>query len=218
MENRWIILTVVLFGLVFSMCGDDDSGNDGTDTGTETDTGSDTSDSTLYDIARVSTMYGDIYFWMYEETPLHKAMFIDLAEKEYYDQWTFNRVIANFVNQGGCPDEPEYFEDSPYLIEPEFVDGITHIHGAVGMGRDDNPEMLSNGCQFYVVNANGGLAFLNNAYTVFGIVIGGLDVVDTIELVKTDADDAPVDSIDLTVTIEQRTAAELLDEFGYEVE
>ena len=110
------------------------------------------------------------------------------------------------------------FEDSPYLIEPEFVKGITHVYGAVGMGRDNNPDMLSNGCQFYIVNAEKGLHFLDNAYTVFGIVIGGLDVVETIEHVKTDSEDQPVKDIDLTVTIELKTEEELKKEFGWQVD
>jgi hypothetical protein len=43
-------------------------------------------------------------------------------------------VIENFVIRGGCPDTPEGFVNSPYLLKPEFNDKIKHIYGAVGAG------------------------------------------------------------------------------------
>ena len=111
---------------------------------------------------------GEMLFWLYDETPKHKASFIKLAEENYWDSLTFNRVINNFVIQGGCPDTPEGFSDSPYLIEPEFSDSIKHIYGAVGAGRDDNPEKLSAGCQFYIVLNKKGLPRLDGNYMIFG--------------------------------------------------
>ena len=96
-----------------------------------------------YTVGQIKTEMGEILFWLYEETPIHKESFIKLANEGYWDSLTFNRVINDFVAQGGCPDTPAGFGASPYLLDPEFVPEIRHIYGAVGAGRDDNPFKLS---------------------------------------------------------------------------
>lgn len=178
---------------------------------------SDKSNTANYPIAKVDTRLGAMYFWLYDETPMHKAKFIELAEDDYYNDFSFNRVVRNFVIQGGCPDEPSYFEDSPYLLDPEFVDGISHVYGALGMGRDDNPEKQSNACQFYIVNKEEGLANLDNNYMIFGIIISGTDVLEAIESEKTDFNDTPETLIPLQVSIEYYTASQLKETFSFEI-
>lgn len=64
-----------------------------------------------YPIGQIKTNMGEVLFWLYDETPNHKASFIKLANQNYWDTLTFNRVIKNFVAQGGCPDTPEGFAD-----------------------------------------------------------------------------------------------------------
>ncbi|HEV7381082.1 MAG TPA: peptidylprolyl isomerase, partial [Dyadobacter sp.] len=81
---------------------------------------------TTYDVGQIKTPMGEILFWLYDETPNHKASFIKLANEKYWDTYTFNRVINNFVAQGGCPDTPEGFSQSPYLLKPEFNSKIRH--------------------------------------------------------------------------------------------
>jgi peptidyl-prolyl cis-trans isomerase B (cyclophilin B) len=167
-----------------------------------------------YPVGQIKTPQGEILFWLYDETPNHKASFMKLAQKGYWDTFTFNRVIKNFVAQGGCPDTPEGFANSPYLLKPEFVPTLKHVYGAVGAGRDDNPEMLSAGCQFYIVQNKNGLARLDNKYTVYGQVFKGMDVVDAIVSVKTDTTDTPLTPIPLDVNVIELTAAQL-KELGY---
>jgi peptidyl-prolyl cis-trans isomerase B (cyclophilin B) len=162
-----------------------------------------------YAIGQIKTNMGEILFWLYDETPNHKASFIKLANQNYWDTLTFNRVINNFVAQGGCPDTPEGFSDSPYLLKPEFNKNIRHIYGAVGAGRDNNPDMLSAGCQFYIVQNKKGLARLDDKYTVFGQVFKGMDVVDAIVAVKTDTTDTPLKPITLKVRVVQMNVKEL---------
>ncbi len=144
-----------------------------------------------YQIAQIKTPQGEILFWLYDETPRHKESFIKLANAGYWDSLTFNRVIPDFVAQGGCPDTPEGFSDSPYLLAPEFVDTLRHVYGAVGGGRDNNPGMLTAGCQFYIVQNKEGLARLDNKFTVYGQVFQGMDVVDAIVAVPRDSTDTP---------------------------
>jgi len=168
----------------------------------------------MYPIGQIKTAQGEMLFWMYDETPKHKASFIKLAEAHYWDSLTFNRVIENFVIQGGCPDTPAGFSDSPYLLKPEFNDSIKHIYGAVGAGRDDNAEKLSAGCQFYIVQNKEGLPRLDGNYMIFGQIFKGFDVLDEIASVKTDSLDAPLEPIKLDINVIELTQKEL-EELGY---
>ena len=168
-----------------------------------------------YQVAQIITSKGEMLFWLSDKTPLHKASFIKLANANYWDSLTFNRVIKNFVIQGGCPDTPKGFGDSPYLLRPEFNDRLKHIYGAVGAGRDDNPEKLSAGCQFYIVNNKYGIPRLDGDYTIFGQVFKGFDVLDAISSVETDSLDTPLTNLNLAVTIISLTEKEL-KEYGYD--
>lgn len=160
-------------------------------------------------IGLIETPQGSIYIRLFDETPKHRDSFIQLAKAGYWDSLTFNRVIPNFVAQGGCPDTDEGFNDPEYLLEPEFVRGITHVYGAVGAGRDNNPNKLSARCQFYIVQNKNGLHRLDGDYTVFGQVIKGMDIVDKIVFEKRDEDDEPHNPITLKVKIIQLSKSEI---------
>jgi peptidyl-prolyl cis-trans isomerase B (cyclophilin B) len=162
-----------------------------------------------YPVAQIKTDLGEILFYFHEGTPRHKENFIKLANAGYWDSLTFNRVIKNFVVQGGCPDTPEGFADSPYLLQPEFVDSLKHVYGAVGCGRDNNPDKISAGCQFYIVQKKEGLARLDGDYVIFGQVFKGMDIVDKIVSVPTDSTNAPIKPIKLDVNIIQMTKSEM---------
>ena len=169
-----------------------------------------------YPIGQIKVDSGEVLFWLYDETPVHKASFIKLANEGYWDTLTFNRVINNFVAQGGCPDTPAGFADSPYLLKPEFVPAIRHVYGAVGAGRDNNPEKLSAGCQFYIVQNKKGLPRLDDNYTVFGQVFKGMELIDAIVAVKKDSTNTPLTPIKLDVNVLNLTAKEL-QKLGYVV-
>ena len=162
-----------------------------------------------YEVAQVKTNLGEILFWFHEGTPRHKESFIKLANAGYWDTLTFNRVIKNFVIQGGCPDTPAGFANSPYLLQPEFVDSLKHVYGAVGGGRDDNPDKLTAGCQFYIVQNKEGLPGLDGDYMIFGQVFKGMDIVDWIASVPADSTDTPLTPVTLDVNIIQMTTTEL---------
>lgn len=160
-------------------------------------------------IGKINTPLGNIYIQLDDRTPNHKESFIELADNGYWDSLTFNRVIPNFVAQGGCPDTPEGFKDPEYLLEPEFHPELTHVYGAVGAGRDDNPGKLSARCQFYIVQNKDGLHRLDNNYTVFGHVIKGMDIIDQIVSVKRDDTDEPLNPITLDISVEYLSPAEI---------
>lgn len=151
-------------------------------------------------VGRILTPYGEVFISLDDRAPNHKASFIELAEGGYWDSLTFNRVIPNFVAQGGCPDTEEGFNDPEYLLAPEFHPDLTHVYGAVGAGRDGNAEKLSARCQFYIVQNPDGLHRLDGDYTVFGHVVKGMEVIEQIVRVKRDEKKEPL--IPLTLGIE----------------
>jgi peptidyl-prolyl cis-trans isomerase B (cyclophilin B) len=162
-----------------------------------------------YQVGRIETRLGEILFVLDDQTPHHKASFVKLAGEHYWDTLTFNRVIKNFVAQGGCPDTPEGFSKSPYLLAPEFRPELRHVYGAVGAGRDDNPKQLSAGCQFYIVANKAGLPRLDDHYTVFGQVFKGMDVVEAIVSQPKDSTNKPDTAIPLHIDVVTMTSAEL---------
>lgn len=157
------------------------------------------SSSVTYEVGQIQTPMGELLVWLYDDTPKHKQAFIELAESGYWDTYTFNRVIDEFVAQAGCPDVPEGFAYSVHLIEPEFEAGHKHVYGAFGAGRDDNPGKLAAACQFYVVQNKEGLARLDGNYMIYGHVFKGMDVVDA--MVKVDTDDSDMPLLDIPVAV-----------------
>lgn len=172
------------------------------------------SKESTYPVGQIITPLGEMLFWLYDETPLHKASFIKLASRNYWDTLTFNRVVEGFVIQGGCPDTPEGFKDSPYLIQPEFRDHIKHEYGSLGAGRDENPEKLSAGCQLYIVQNKEGIPRLDGDYMIFGKMIKGFPVLDAIASVPTDETDMPLTSVNMDVNVIYMTARQL-EFYGY---
>ncbi len=181
-----------------------------------------------FDIVKIETGFGDIFIWLFDETPEHKKNFIKLARESFYTGTTFHRVINNFVIQGGDPntkndlDPNNDGEGGPgYTIPAEFSPDLLHVYGAVGAARESdaiNPERRSSGSQFYIVQNKYGAKHLDGKYTVFGKVIKGMDVVDEIAKQKTGDKDRPLMNITMkSVTIENYTAKEILEKFNFVV-
>jgi len=160
-------------------------------------------------VGYIHTPVGELWIELDERTPNHKKSFIELAEAGYWDSLTFNRVIPNFVAQGGCPDTPAGFTDPEYLLAPEFHPELKHVHGALGAGRDDNPGKLSARCQFYIVQNPAGIPRLDGGYTVFGRIIKGMDIIDRIVNVPRDKQDQPLSPITLRVEIKYLSKSEI---------
>jgi peptidyl-prolyl cis-trans isomerase B (cyclophilin B) len=164
---------------------------------------------TTYQVGRIRTDLGEILFVLHDQTPRHKESFLRLAAEHYWDTLTFNRVIKNFVAQGGCPDTPQGFGGFPDLLAPEFNDSLKHVYGAVGAGRDDNPQALDPGCQFYIVANRQGIPRLDGHYTVYGQVFKGMEVVEAIVSVPKDSTDNPLRPIGLHIDAITMTAEEI---------
>jgi peptidyl-prolyl cis-trans isomerase B (cyclophilin B) len=138
--------------------------------------------------ATMSTSEGGIVIELFEEeAPKTVSNFRELSQKGFYDGLTFHRIIPKFMIQGGCPlgtgtGDPGYkFEDE--INEHKIVRGALAMANA---GPD------TNGSQFFIVTIDAA-PWLDGKHTVFGRVTEGLDVVDRLEALPTDARDRPVE-------------------------
>lgn len=152
---------------------------------------------------------GELLVYLFEDTPKHRAAFIELAQEGYWNDYTFNRVIDNFVAQGGCPDTPEGFAYSVHLLEPEFEPEHKHVYGAFGAGRDNNPGKLSAACQFYIVQNRNGLSRLDGNYQIYGHVFKGMELIDELVKAPTDSLDQSLKDVPLQVSIVEMTLSEI---------
>lgn len=156
----------------------------------------------------ISTEFGDIKGYLYNETPKHRDNFVKLAKSGFYDGTLFHRVILGFMIQGGDPNskkakagEPLGAGDLGYTVPAEFNSKLTHVRGALAAARTENPTKASSASQFYIVEPEKGAHFLDNNYTVYGQVIEGFDVVTKIASVPKDQRDRPQKDIKMTVKI-----------------
>ncbi len=179
----------------------------------------------------ISTRMGDIKIKLYKETPLHRANFVRLAKKKYFDGTVFHRVINDFIIQGGGFDEPRA-SVGKYTVPSEIKPAFLHKRGAIAMAREykDNPQKRSAFHDFYIVQTKkmtlpelqatakehkikltslqtktyttlGGAPHLDGEHTVFGEVIEGMDVVDKIAKVKTDKGGWPIEDIEIRIKL-----------------
>jgi len=112
-------------------------------------------------LVTIKTDNGEMKAILFDKTPQHKANFIKLAQKGFYNGTLFHRVIEDFMIQGGDPDSKEAGAGDPlgqgnigYTIPPEFQPDLHHVQGAIAaarLGDQVNPEKASNGSQFYIV-------------------------------------------------------------------
>ena len=229
------------------------------------------------------TDYGNMTIELYNETPLHRDNFINLAKNGAFDSLLFHRVIKDFMIQGGDPDSKKAKPgdtlgegDAPYVIDAEFNQNLFHKKGVLAAARDNNPSKASSAMQFYIVQGKiyndsllnksqertnkwmaqdyfkndpnkkpildsiqksiddenwerytmfsdsilklarseenfelynipetqreiyksiGGVPHLDQNYTVFGEVIKGIEVLDSIAIIKTDSLDRPIKDV-----------------------
>lgn len=150
---------------------------------------------------RITTDFGDIDILLFNETKFHRANFIYLTKRKYYNDTQFYRVIDNFIIQGGSSDDRKTGVKRKnigrYLLPRDTDRGFKHDRGTISMPSSDmeNPHKLASPYEFFIVQQRGGAHFLNGDYTVFGKVIKGMDVVDKIAAVETDEADWPLKNI-----------------------
>ena len=122
-----------------------------------------------------------------EDAPQTVANFKKLAGDGFYDGVSFHRVIRDFMIQGGDPTGTGTGGPG-YTFEDEINDHKV-VRGALAMA---NAGPNTNGSQFFIVTTQEA-PWLDGKHTVFGRVVDGMDVVESIEGSETDARDKPVD-------------------------
>ena len=191
-------------------------------------------------IVVIKTNYGTIKAKLYNDTPLHRDNFVKLVNQGWYNGSPFHRVIKDFMIQGGGKangmQDPGYTVPAEIRSNHFHKRGALC---AARQGDQVNPKKASSGSQFYIVQGKvlddkmldfyeerlgtvfgarqrqayktvGGTPHLDGEYTVFGEVIEGLDVVETISKVQTGIDpttrqpDYPVEPVTMTITIEKK--------------
>ena len=172
-------------------------------------------------VIEISTQYGNMYVWLYKATPLHRANFLKLASEGYYDGTTFHRIIPNFMIQGGDPNSKDSDPSNDggggpgYTIPAEIRDTIKHERGALAAARTNNPEKASSGSQFYICHSTAGTSGLNNNYTVYGMVMQGLNVIDSVAMQPKGSNDRPLTNITMTVKVIEKSLKEIDEEYNY---
>jgi peptidyl-prolyl cis-trans isomerase B (cyclophilin B) len=146
--------------------------------------------------ATMKTTEGAIVFELFDEdAPKTVKNFRKLAADGFYDGLIFHRIIKDFMIQGGCP-QGTGTGGPGYTFEDEFNDHKI-VRGALAMA---NAGPNTNGSQFFIVTAES-CPWLDGKHTVFGQVTEGMDVVDSLEAVKTAGGDRPEEPVGIT-TIE----------------
>ena len=150
---------------------------------------------------RLTTSMGSFTIQLYDNVPYHKANFIYLTKKGYFNNTQFHRVVPDFIIQGGNSDDKETSTKRKsigrYLLPPDTRKGHKHHRGTISMpsSERDNPHKLASPFEFFIVVTKPGSYHLDGSYTPFGKVIEGMDVVDKINQVDIDQGEWPMRNV-----------------------
>ncbi|MEE8355817.1 MAG: peptidylprolyl isomerase [Anaerolineales bacterium] len=128
-------------------------------------------------IVKLETTKGDIQLELYpEHAPKTVNNFVFLVNEAFYDGITFHRVIANFMIQGGDPTGTGT-SGPGYKFEDELTSNpLKHDSKVISMA---NSGPNTNGSQFFITHLP--QPHLDGKHTVFGKVLQGEDVIDSIQ-------------------------------------
>ncbi|MBQ7391773.1 MAG: peptidylprolyl isomerase [Clostridia bacterium] len=134
--------------------------------------------------------------------PITVDNFKNLVKSGFYENLSFHRVIKDFMIQGGAPATGTDVAS----IKGEFSENgvnnpLKHERGVISMARADDPNSASS--QFFIVHKTS--PHLDGKYAAFGRVISGMEYVDGIAEMSTNASDKPIkDAIIVSATLSQK--------------
>lgn len=169
----------------------------------------------------IKTTMGDMTFKLFEkDIPKTVENFITHAKNGYYNGIIFHRIIKDFMIQGGDPTGTGMGGESIWgsSFEDEFSKEYFNFYGALSMA---NAGPGTNGSQFFIVQSKnvdngmltnleqggwpkeaieiyeqkGGTPWLDHRHTVFGQLINGFDILESIANVKTGFQDKPIEDV-----------------------
>ena len=178
------------------------------------------------EVVTITTAQGIIRLILFDDTPLHKANFLEKAKNGFYNGTSFHRIIENFMIQGGDinskdddPTNDGLGRANDPTIPAELDPGHPHVYGSVAAARMGGPRGTpSSSSQFYLVENHGGTHFLDGQYTVFGQVIQGLEVIDKIAKLPKDERDHPTVDAKMTMKVEKLKRKKIAKLYGYKYE
>lgn len=127
-------------------------------------------------VATIETNRGTIKLELFEDqVPRTVGNFVKLSQDGFYDGLTFHRVIPDFMVQAGCP-QGTGTGGPGYTFEDEFVADLRHDGPGVLSMANAGPN--TNGSQFFITHVP--TPWLDGKHSVFGRVLEGQDVIDSI--------------------------------------
>ena len=156
---------------------------------------------------QITIPQGEILIELDKRTPIHRASFLYLANRGFFDETFFYRVAEGFVIQGGNSDRPQMSKKKAhigvYTLPQEQVRGLSHRRGALALSKQwvDNPSNRSTPFDFFIVVNTKRAQHLDGEHTIFGKVIKGMNVVDEISKVAVDQSEWPLVNIPMKVKV-----------------
>jgi len=205
-----LLALIVASGALFAACGDGDDSDGSTETQSssggspcesvdaplpkkKSSVPAPKADAPTADGVRFETSCGSFTVTFDDRAPKTSASFQYLAEKGFYDDTVFHRVVPGFVIQGGDPlgaDPQKAGTGGPgYHVDEKPPSGLAYTKGIVAMAKSQVEPPGRSGSQFYVVT--GADAGLPPDYALVGEVTEGMDTVAAIEALGTPGADGP---------------------------
>ena len=152
----------------------------------------------------LKTKFGEMEMVLFPDlAPKHVESFLKLVKSGYYNGTIFHRILPGFMIQGGDPltkdpaNKNKYGTGGPGYTLPAEFSKVMHEKGVLSAARTQDPN--SAGSQFFIMVAKA--PHLDGQYTVFGEVVKGVEVAETIVNQPRDLRDNPVERIEVTIEV-----------------
>lgn len=154
--------------------------------------------------AILKTKFGEMEIVFFPDlAPKHVESFVKLAKSGFFNGTIFHRVIPGFMIQGGDPltkdpsNRSRYGTGGPGYTLPAEFSRVPHEKGILSAARTADPN--SAGSQFFIMVDKA--PHLDGQYTIFGEVVKGVEIADTIVNQPRDLRDNPLERIEMTIEI-----------------
>jgi len=125
-----------------------------------------------------------------DKAPITVGNFQKLVEQGFYKNLIFHRVIPNFMIQTGCPHDSGYGGPG-YTIRDEIKPSLKHEKGMLSMANTGRPN--TGGSQFFITVVP--TPWLDGHHTIFGKIVEGMEVIESISKVDRDRNDKPLKKV-----------------------